>query len=576
MRCHRIGRIAFALLFIAMAAATIQALDNPRLANPNAIATPLKTAVDRLEAQLRQVVARGRLADLRWPDFSDYRAQVENLYRRSKFKPVWIRDGRPTPQAEEMIAILQQADNAGLRAGDYDASRWFERLVRLQGQHTRSDEVLFDVALTVCSMRYVSDVQVGRINPRYFKKFALSAAPREQDLSSFVQRHLVEGNDPQAAIAAMEPPLDAYRRLQAALSRYIKLAKEEDDGEKLPAPRGIVFSGTPYAGVPRLTRLLRLLGDLPESAVVPAGPQLYSGALVEAVKHFQQRHGLRPDGYLDQETIEQLNVPLSRRVEQMQFALERFRWLRYDFPRSPVIINIPGFSLYALDRDGKPALTMTVDVGAEYNNTRTPVLQSNIEYVVFRPYWDVPLDIQKNEIAPNVMEDHGYLSEFNFELVGPNGKVVSAEPVTNKLLQQIRSGELHVRQKPGPANSLGLIKFVFPNRYDVYLHDIPTWGDYFSSPDRNISHGCIHVKEPAQLAAWMLRDEPEWPLKHVQHAMTDGPDNYRVNLSKPLPVLIVYMTAMVHEDGEVYFYRDIYGYDAQLRKALAKGYHVHH
>ena len=132
--------------------------------------------------------------------------------------------------------------------------------------------------------------------------------------------------------------------------------------------------------------------------------------------------------------------------------------------------------------------------------------------------------------------------------------------------------QLHVRQKPGPDNSLGLVKFVFPNRYAVYLHDTPSWGKYFAAPDRNISHGCIHLKEPAKLAAWVLRDKPKWTLERVQQAMQSGQDDLRVNLTKPLPVLIVYMTAAVRDNKDIYFYRDVYGYDAELHDALAKGY----
>jgi murein L,D-transpeptidase YcbB/YkuD len=349
----------------------------------------------------------------------------------------------------------------------------------------------------------------------------------------------------------------------------MRLAKQ-DDGEKLPDPHGIVFSGTLYDGVPRLARLLRLVGDLPESAVIPADSRLYDGPLVEAVKRFQERHGLRPDGYLTVDTLEQLNVPLSDRVEQIRLTLERYRWLRYDSPQPPIVINIPGSRLYALRKDGSVALSMTVDVGDEYD--RTPVLEGEIEYLVFRPYWGVPLNIQRDEIVPNIKDDPDYLSENHFEVINPDGETVSNGRVSSEVLQQLRAGKLHVRQKPGPDNSLGLLKFVFPNRYDVYLHDTPAWGHYFAAPDRNISHGCIHLKEPAQLAAWVLRDKPKWTLERVQKAMLAGQDNLRVNLAKPVPVLILYMTAAVREDGDINFYRDIYGYDAQLRQALNKGY----
>jgi murein L,D-transpeptidase YcbB/YkuD len=517
---------------------------------------------------LRAIVVSGRLVTLRWPNFPDYRAQVASLYQRSGYATVWVNKGHPTAQALEMISILQQADSKGLLAEDYDAFSWPSRLSLLQTQHTPSDEARFDVALTVCAMRYVSDLRIGRIDPRRLE-FALNAGPKKPDLPTLLEKRLLKGTNLRSALTHFEPPFARYDELKKALVNYMRLAKE-DDGEKLPEPHGMGFSGTLYDGVPRLARLLRLVGDLPESAEIPADSRLYDGPLVEAVKRFQSRHGLRPDGYLTLDTIEQLNVPLSSRVEQIRLALERFRWLRDDYPQPPIVINIPGFQLYALRKDGSIALTMTVDVGDEYG--RTPVLEGAIEYLVFRPYWDVPLNIQKKEIVQNIKDDPNYLSEVHFEVIAPDGRVVSDEKVSDELLQQLRAGTLRIRQKPGSDNSLGLVKFVFPNRYNVYLHDTPTWGNYFADPDRNISHGCIHLKEPAELAAWVLRDQPKWTLERVQHAMRKGRDNFRVNLVKPVPVLIVYTTAAVGEDGEVYFYRDIYGNDRKLREILAKGY----
>jgi murein L,D-transpeptidase YcbB/YkuD len=519
---------------------------------------------------LREIVGSGRLENLRWPNFSNYRAEVERLYRESEFNPVWIRHGQPTSAATQMIRVLQGADNDGLRAEDYDASRWPERLTRLQNRHSNADEARFDVALTVCTMRYVSDLRIGRVNPQHFN-FSLDVRPKGLDLPNFVRTHLAGGTDVKRTIAGIEPPLPGYRRLRTALVKYMQLAKQ-DKGEPLPIPASPVLPGKPYDGISRLSGLLRLLGDLPDTTLIPQDSQIYDGPLVEAVQRFQQRHGLTPDGRLDSATIDQLNVPLRARVEQIRVGLERYRWLHYNFSQPPVIVNIPEFRLYALDKDNKVALTMTVDVGQEYNDTRTPVLESNIEYLIFRPYWEVPLDIQKEEIVPNLEQYSDYLSAFEFEVVAPNGKVVTDGEVSGRELEQIRSGKLHIRQKPGRGNSLGLVKFVFPNRYDVYLHDTPVWAGYFADPRRNISHGCVHVQHPAQLAAWMLRDKPGWTIKKAQEAMNDGPDNYRVNLTKPQPVLIVYMTAVVHEDGEIHFYRDIYGYDRTLQEALAKGY----
>ena len=417
-------------------------------------------------------------------------------------------------------------------------------------------------------MRYASDLRTGRINPRKFE-FGLSANVEALDLPTFVEKYLLSGVDLKSALANLEPPFAQYGALKKELARYMQLA-QQDDGKKLPYPRGILFSGTVYDGLPRLANLLRLLGDLPDNVAIPEGPGRYEGALVEAVKQFQQRHGLRPDGYLNVATLDELNVPLSDRIQKIRLGMERLRWTHYDTTQPGILVNLPGYRLYAHNAGAKLDFAMTVEVGDEYDHT--PLLEAKIEYLVFRPYWDVPFDIQRDEVVPNIRDDPKYLADTHFEVITQDGKLVTDDKVSEPVLQQIHSGKLRVRQKPGPDNSLGLVKFIFPNRYSVYLHDVPNWGYHFDSPDRAVSHGCVHLKEPAKLAAWALRDQPEWTPERIQQEMQGGQDNLRVNLSKPLTVHIVYMTAVVREDGKMYIFRDVYGYDAELQDALAKGH----
>jgi murein L,D-transpeptidase YcbB/YkuD len=562
---RQLALVLFAVFFLALGISAQDHSGRPAPKKVNATALPAQGGPT---TALRAIIAAGRLEDLRWPDFPDYRVEVENFYRHSGYSLAWVRTGQPTPQARDMIEILQQADVQGLRAEDYDSLCWAERLARLQREHTQRDEDHFDIALTVCAMRYVSDVRVGRINPRNVQ-FVHSLGPKTLDLPMFVQKYLVNATDLESELVAIEPPIASYREMKGALLTYLRLAKE-DTGETLPIPPGKVSPGMPYDGTPRLTALLRLVGDLPKGAAVPEDSHLYAGALVEAVKRFQERHGLPSDGYLESEVLAQLNVPLSYRVAQIRLALERYRWLRYDFSQPPIVVNIPAFRLYAFNEEGGIDLTMRVDVGGEdAANTRTPVLEDQIEYLVFRPYWDVPLSIQRDEIVPNIVEDRDYLSEFEFEAVSPDGKVVTDGRVTNEVLKQIRTGRLRVRQKPGQGNSLGLVKFIFPNRYDIYLHDTPALNNTFKQPDRSVSHGCVHVEKPEELAVWVLRDKPDWTLERVRHAMRDGQNAFKVNLTKPITVVILYTTALAREHGDIHFYRDIYGYDAEL---LAKGY----
>jgi murein L,D-transpeptidase YcbB/YkuD len=207
------------------------------------------------------------------------------------------------------------------------------------------------------------------------------------------------------------------------------------------------------------------------------------------------------------------------------------------------------------------------------------MFENNIQYIVFRPYWTPTPNILRNEIIPDI-EKNPSLQENGLELVSASGKVISSGNVTPAMLQQVRAGNLTVRQPPGPENGMGLVKFMFPNQHDVYIHDTPASLDMFSEATegeggelkRVASHGCIHVQEPAKFAAWLLRNNPDWDLERVDKAMHDGRDNLRVNITPPIPVLIFYMTVVVEENGDVHFFHDIYDHDRTLKLELAHGY----
>ena len=393
----------------------------------------------------------------------------------------------------------------------------------------------------------------------------------QQQRDGAQQQRLAEGNDLKSELAGIDPPFVGYRELRKALLRYMRLARE-DNGEKLPMPTDMGYPGPPYPGFIRLTQLLRLLGDLPDDySAAAASSQAFDPALLQAVRHFQERHGLSATRYLDSETIEQLNIPLSYRVEQIRLALERYPWPRNDFPQATIVVNIPALRLYAFDEQGKVALTMRVEVGDDFKESRTPVLENRIEYLVFRPYWDVPLSIQRVDFVPFVAQYPGYLAEHHFDFTTSTGQRAVHGEVTKKMLAELRAGRLRIRQRPGSDNPMGMVKFMFPNRYNVYLHDIPEREFQFLLPDRVVSHGCVHVEKPAELAAWVLRNQPGWTLERVQQAMHNGQNNVTVRLAKPLPVLIVYSTVSAEEDGDIHFYDDIYGYDAARLQVLAKG-----
>jgi murein L,D-transpeptidase YcbB/YkuD len=508
-----------------------------------------------------------RLADLDSPNFTAYQNEVKNFYDSLNDKFAWVGHGKPTPQAHAIIRFLENAQDQGLRPDEYDGSRWDQRVAHIEQSQEVSDAdlVRFDLALTVAVMRYVSDLYNGRVNPRLFH-FNLDVDQRKVDLADFLREKLVDSREIDRALETLEPPFPIYRRTKAALKTYFELAKR-DDGGLLPVTARAVKPGDSYAGVPRLTRFLSLVGDFPNEDSGNEG--VYQGAIVDGVKHFQQRHGLEPNGLIDAATRNELNTPLSLRIMQLRLTMERLRWLPREFDRPPIVVNIPEFRLHVDDEQYHWVLSMKVVVGRAYRR-QTPVFASEIRSVIFRPYWDVPASILRAELIPDLEKDPLYLVRNSYEIVDESGRVVGESPVSEEMEQQLQAGALRVRQKPGPENALGLVEFDIPSRYDIYLHGTPAT-QLFSMSRRDFSHGCIRVEAPAALAEWVLRSNPEWTEQGIRDAM-NGDDTVEVKLQKPIPVLILYSTAVVMEDGEVHFFDDIYGHDAVLARALARGY----
>jgi L,D-transpeptidase YcbB len=538
------------------------------MAQSGSAAAPGLNAED--QAWLHQAVDSGSSSDLRWPNFIDYSQHLKKFYGFNGYSLWWVKNGEPTAQAMQVIAALRQAELKGLSAEDYDGSRWDGRLAKLKPgtrQPAEADAVKFDLDLTVCVMRYISDLHIGKVNPKHLD-FAFDEESKKYDLPEFLRDHVVNGGDVTGALATVEPPYPGYRRTIQALQSYVQLAKK-DDGEQLPAVKKPIVPGDTYAGVPRLAQLLRLVGDLPQTADVSVDPPIYKGALVDAVKNFQGRMGRDVTGRIDAQTVADLNVSLNSRVRQMQLTLERWRWLPESYQNAPIIANIPEFRLRAYDKNFNIGVTMNVVVGKAYGHG-TPVFSENMQYVVFRPYWEIPYSITKSEIVPHILRDPAYLARENLEVVDSKQNVVASAAVSSDAIQQLRAGKLFVRQKPGPKNSLGLVKFLFPNSYNVYMHDTPAT-QLFSQSRRDFSHGCVRLGKPDELAAWVLRDNPGWTPERI-HAAMNGTTTQQVNLAHPIPVLIVYATVIVLEDGQVHFYDDIYHHDPELEKALAKGY----
>lgn len=511
---------------------------------------------------------------LRWPNISDYQADLKTFYDDRNYELAWSRDGKPTPAASGFIEAFRSADAKGLRPEDYDAGRWQERIARL-GSKDADAIAQFDIAMTVNIMRFVSDLRIGRVNPSHFN-FAIDTQEKKYNLPEFVSDQAVDATDVARLITGVEPDSDEYRGTEQALQQYLKLDQQQRSSGPvgdLPTLAKALNVGDHYPAVAALKTRLALEGDLAADSTPsgePAAPAAYDHTLSDAVKSFQSRHGLTPDGKLTSATIASLNVPMSTRVLQLGSSLERWRWLPDPYIHARLMVNLPEFVLRGYTPDHQRDFTMKVVVGKVVGEHRTPVFAHMMKYLIFRPFWNVPVDIVKKELVPHMHAKAGYLEAKNYEVTNSKGEIQ-----TGYSLEKVEHGGLLVREKPGPANSLGLVKFMFPNQYDIYLHSTPQ-PSLFSRSRRDFSHGCVRVQKPEDLAVWVLegqtdKDGQPWDLDKVNEAMQSGQDNRQVNLKTQLPIVIFYLTAHVGDDGKIDFFDDIYGYDSDMQKVLDQG-----
>jgi murein L,D-transpeptidase YcbB/YkuD len=519
---------------------------------------------------ITDVLRTGRHPWLRWPVLTDVAPALRDLYAGEADGLVWFTAGRPDRALAGAVSALAAAAERGLDPADYDAARIESEWARLQsaGAGAGADRALFDAAVSVGILRAMEAVNHGRVDPRALGwEYTTAAAVTDR---AAVLRSARAGTGVMALLDGLEPSYPHYVRNRRELARYHALARAGEPPAVPAAPRGRkVEPGGEWAGLPALRARLRVLGDL--GGDVPASDTaLYDAALAAAVKRFQARHLLDADGVIGAATVDAVNVPIARRARQIELAMERGRWLPRLADRPTIFVNVPLFRLWASDPvRGDEPLRMNVVVGKSVSN-KTPIFQEEMEYVVFRPYWNPPPSIVKKEIVPHARRDPAYLGRENMEIVASGGDDAPALPATEANLDAVAAGRLFVRQKPGPANSLGLAKFIFPNSNNIYMHGTPAQS-LFSRTRRDFSHGCIRLEDPARLAEWVLRNNPGWTAERIAAAML-GKRPTQVNLREKLRVVIFYDTVHVNSEGIVHFVGDIYGHDRALDQALARAY----
>jgi murein L,D-transpeptidase YcbB/YkuD len=536
-----------------------------------ALREPSGPADPDVAATVATVIGAAHHPELTWPLIPDVAPMLREIYAAEPDGLFWFAGDEAYPGLAGAVKGLAAADEQGLSRADYDADRLQERWRSLQSGTgiAPAQRALFDLALTVCASRLLSAVRVGRVDPATLS-WGYDITPKRLDRMAAL-RQLRQDGDLVQALRSAEPPFAHYARAKRTLAGYRAAAGH---GEPAPVPalaaaRKKVEPGQPWPGVPQLAERLRVFGDLASDSVLPADGS-YSGSLPDAVKSFQRRHGLEADGVIGAGTVAALNVTLAHRVRQIELAMERMRWLPEMSDQATVFVNVPLFRLWATDpKTGAEPLRMNVVVGKSLDH-KTPIFIDRMEYVIFRPYWNPPYSITVKELVPHARRDPAYLERENMEIVASGADDAPALPATPENLSHVLSGRLYLRQKPGPGNSLGLAKFIFPNSANVYMHGTPA-RQLFSRARRDFSHGCIRLEDPARLAEWVLRDQPEWTRQRIDAAM-QGSRPTRVNLKEPLTVILFYDTVHVNSEGVVFFVDDIYGHDRQLDAALRQGY----
>jgi len=485
---------------------------------------------------------------------------TQQFYERRDFAPAWIKGTAPLPQVAELIAALNTAVKEGLDPQLYNVALLEQRRQdATKGFLTKkgfepSEAGGLDVWLTYLYMKYASDLADGlsdlaQADPKW------QIRPEKFDPAGQLESALRD-NRVGASLGELTPGNPQYQALRTILGEY--RAQAAKGGWPAVARQTKLKPGQTSPVVAAIAKRLVASGDY-TGAVPPGHGGAYSRDLQEAVKRFQRRHGLADDGVINAAVVAEMNVPIAQRIQQIEMNLERWRWLPRDLGDRYILVNIPEYRLEVWDH-GQVPVSMRVVVGKQ--DTQTPIFNDEMTYVVFSPYWNVPPDIAQGETLPEMLKDSSFLDRNNMEVLDKSG-----QPIDPSSIDSSDPARYRFRQKPGAQNSLGLVKFMFPNQFNVYLHDTPA-DSLFARASRSFSHGCVRLENPMALAEYVLHDQQEWTREKITDAM-HAEEERTVKLKKPIPVYLGYWTARVSADGVMQFRKDVYGIDSRLTTLLA-------
>ncbi|MBC5991581.1 L,D-transpeptidase family protein [Pontibacter cellulosilyticus] len=500
------------------------------------------------------------------------------FYGDRDYKLAWFRDNEIVPEAQKFLSVINQSSKEGLQPSNYrvmDFEKLFKQYEQMDGQDSARLELQrkIDLGLTASYFNYASDFYRGRVDPRTDNNVSWNVKKNKIKLHKALQTILKEREStyPYYEFEALHK---GYANLRSALSKYREIEEKGGWPKVELGKKKSLAKGDTAAAVISLRKRLNYGQPINEA---DKNMRLFDAELEKQVKKFQMLHGLAEDGKVGGNTLKQLNIPVGERIEQIMINMERWRWIpKRMVPKSLdqkyIWVNIPEYKLYIYEdpdndpeaeREYQEVMNMRVIVGKTMNST--PIFSDKLEFVVMAPYWNVPNSIVEKEIKPAILKNSGYLASQNMEVVTKEKNPKQIDPysidwasVTEKNFPYM------VRQRPGPKNSLGSIKFLFPNEYNVYLHDTPA-DALFSQNQRNFSHGCVRVEKPIELGKYLLQDMPEWDESRIRSTINGGEETW-VTLPKNVQVYIVYFTSWADEQGNVHFREDLYGHDKKLEQ----------
>ncbi len=490
------------------------------------------------------------------PRFKDQLDWAKKFYRERKFQLGWFENNELVPQAQQMLNVISKAEEDALDPKDYQIVDFKASFANLE--KAKSDTAEFkklqreiDVDLSATYFLWASDYYRGRVIPKENEAVEWDVKRNKIKLHKALATVLKDRKS-KYGYANFQPLHKDYAKLKQTLAAYRKI---KDAGGWPQLPKGTKLK--PGASSPTVATLRKRLKTA-ASQTDSASAQIYDERLVAAVKSFQRSQGLKADGELGGETLRLLNEPIDERIKTIILNMERWRWIPKSFEPDYLLVNIPEYKLHVFEKS-KEVMNMKVIVGKTLNST--PIFSDKMEYVVLSPYWNVPISITKDELAPKMVSNPGYLERLDMEVITPKGDLVDPASIDWASVSEDNFKYI-VRRRPGPKNDLGNVKFIFPNSDDIYLHDTPN-DALFSQAERGFSHGCVRVEKPVDLAEYLLRNIPGYNRDKILSVISERQEKH-VSLKQTLPVYLVYFTAWVDDEGNAHFRDDIYGHDKKL------------